>query len=182
MEQFRSGNGAPWLDFLATLLGRYRDTQTDQLSDSRALRDWVAQHDLTPAEAPTDRDLMRAREVREALHAAAVAALQGKSPDAQAHRVIESVLRADRPLALRRTAEGLRAVRPANTEEALARLAREAVTTLIGPERESLHACGDDTCSGVFIDRVGKRRWCSDERCGNRARVRAHRARTRADS
>jgi predicted RNA-binding Zn ribbon-like protein len=182
MEEFRSGNGARWLDFLATLIGRYRGVQTDQLSDSRALRDWFVQHDLSPVEAPAERDLGRAKALREALHAAAVATMKGTNLEATALKTLESALQCDRPLSLRRTAEGLKAVRPANTQEALARLAREAMQTLIGPDKAALHACGDDTCSGIFIDKVGKRRWCTDERCGNRARVRAHRARAREGS
>ena len=32
--------------------------------------------------------------------------------------------------------------------------------------------CDDETCAGIFIDHSGRRRWCSDERCGVRARVR----------
>jgi predicted RNA-binding Zn ribbon-like protein len=181
VEEFRSGNGAAWLDFLATHIGRYRDLQTDQLSDSRALREWLVQHDLAPAEAPGDRDLELARELREALHSAAVATLRGAPPAAAALRAVDAALQADRPLTLRKTGEGLRAVRPANAAEALARLARQAVDDLTGPERELLHACGDETCAGIFVDRGGKRRWCSDERCGNRARVRAHRARARGE-
>jgi predicted RNA-binding Zn ribbon-like protein len=182
VEDFRSGNGAAWLDFMATLIGRYRDTQADQLSDSRTLREWLVLHELGPAESPGDRDLANARELREALHAVTVAAVSGEPAPLASVRVVEAALQADRPLTLRRTADGLKAARPANTAEALARLAREAVHDLIGPARESLHACGDETCSGVFMDRVGKRRWCSDERCGNRARVRAHRARARGES
>jgi len=166
---------------MATLLGRYRETQTDQLSDVRALRDWFAQHDLAPVEVPGDHELVAARELREALHAAAVATMRGVAPPAAVLRTVEAALQADRPLSIRKTSDGFKAVRPASTAEALARLARAAVEDLIGPQSEFLHGCGDDSCSGIFIDRVGKRRWCSDERCGNRARVRAHRARVREE-
>ena len=67
--------------------------------------------------------------------------------------------------------------RPETAEEALGRLARNAVHDLSDPYSPQLRACGDDTCSGIFLDPTGRRRWCSDERCGNRLRVRAHRAR-----
>jgi predicted RNA-binding Zn ribbon-like protein len=181
MVEFRIGNGTAWLDFLASHIGRYREAQLDQLSDPRALREWLAGHDLQPAEAPDAEDLARAREVREALHALTAAIVRGDAPPSAAVRTVESALQDDRPLSLRRTSEGLRTVRPADTSEALARLVRAAIHDLVGPEREFLHACGDGTCAGIFMDRVGKRRWCSDERCGNRARVRAHRARQRGD-
>lgn len=61
-------------------------------------------------------------------------------------------------------------------------LARDAVDLLGGPERELLRECEADDCSGVYVDRSrgGRRRWCSTARCGNRARVAAHRARRHA--
>ncbi|MFI5897355.1 CGNR zinc finger domain-containing protein [Actinoplanes sp. NPDC051513] len=74
----------------------------------------------------------------------------------------------------------LRLAPPAEVSVALAWLARQAAADLTGPTRQRLHACGDDACSGIFIDHTGRRRWCSDERCGVRARVRAQRARARA--
>jgi hypothetical protein len=107
MEEFRSGNGAPWLDFLATLIGRYRETQMDQLSDPRALREWLAQHELAPVEAPGEQDLQRARALREALHATAIATMKGTPPAASFVRTVEAALQGDRPLSLRKTTEGL---------------------------------------------------------------------------
>lgn len=177
MEPFRSGNGATWLDFAATLLGRYRDDQSDQLADAAALRAWLVVQNLTPVQVPNDDDLRRARELREALHAAARAALAGAPPPSAAVRVIDAALADDQPLRLKRVADGLQVARPQTASEALGRVARAAVQDLTGPTREHLRACGDDTCSGIFIDYTGRRHWCSDERCGNRARVRAHRAR-----
>jgi predicted RNA-binding Zn ribbon-like protein len=178
MEEFRSGNGTAWLDFLATHLGRYRETQVDQLSDPRALKEWLRLHDLD-APGPTERDLAAARDLREALHAVTVAALKKTAAAPADLRVIESILRNDRPLKLRKAAGGFKALGPASVSEALARLARQAIVDLTGANRELLHACGDEACSGIFLDQVGRRRWCSDERCGNRARVRAHRARAK---
>ncbi|NEE48667.1 CGNR zinc finger domain-containing protein, partial [Streptomyces sp. SID8455] len=46
-----------------------------------------------------------------------------------------------------------------------------------------IRTCGADDCRLLFVDtsRPGKRRWCSMERCGNRHKVRAHRARLTTD-
>lgn len=180
--EFRNGNGADWLDFLVTQLGRYREVQQEYLSDAGALRTWLSKRDLAPAEAPSEADVLWARELREALHETARAALREASPPAAAQSLIESALAEDKPLRLRRSARGLQVMRPRTAREALARLARQAIETLGGPQRAQLHACGDTTCAGIFLDANGRRRWCSDERCGNRARVRAHRARARAES
>jgi predicted RNA-binding Zn ribbon-like protein len=94
--------------------------------------------------------------------------------------VVDEALARDAPLRLRRRAGMLVASRPASAREALARLARQAVDDLTEPHPARLRACGDDECSGIFVDPTGRRRWCSDERCGVKARVRAHRARARA--
>ena len=47
---------------------------------------------------------------------------------------------------------------------------------------ERVRECAADDCAIVFYDesRSNNRRWCSMQRCGNRAKVRAHRARTSA--
>ncbi|WNY32953.1 CGNR zinc finger domain-containing protein [Curtobacterium flaccumfaciens] len=74
--------------------------------------------------------------------------------------------------------------------QALSSVARDAVAlfTEVGfddveadgrPTR--LSRCSAEDCGLVFYDssRGGTRRWCSMQRCGNRAKVRAHRARPR---
>jgi predicted RNA-binding Zn ribbon-like protein len=62
---------------------------------------------------------------------------------------------------------------------ALATLARDAVDLFGGPLAHRIRICAADNCGLLFVDasRPGKRRWCSMERCGNRAKIRTHRAR-----
>jgi predicted RNA-binding Zn ribbon-like protein len=179
VTNFRRGNGAAWLDLLATLGGRYRARQVDALDSPARLRAWLRLNGMEPSGAVTEADLAQVREVREALHRLAVAAVNDEPPSGADVRLIDAVLRADTPLQLRRAGTWLTTARPATVPEALARLARDAVQDLTGPQRAQLHACGDDTCSGIFRDSTGRRRWCSDQTCGNRIRVRAHRARAR---
>lgn len=65
--------------------------------------------------------------------------------------------------------------------QALSTIARDAVD-LFGQANEGrIHRCAGDDCDIVFLDtsRAASRRWCSMQRCGNRAKVRAHRARKR---
>ncbi len=180
MSEFRTGNGADWLDLLATLLGRYRRKQDERLADPAALRAWLREHGMEPVAAPTAADVDAARSLREAMHRAATATVHGQPPAADDVQMLQDALAADQPPRIARTGAGLQLTRPADVSVALAWLARQAAVDLSGPTRERLHACGDDTCSGIFADHTGRRRWCSDERCGVRARVRAHRARARA--
>jgi predicted RNA-binding Zn ribbon-like protein len=51
---------------------------------------------------------------------------------------------------------------------------------LLTPEARSVRACPMPDCGWVFADPSGRRRWCSMAWCGNRNKVRAHAARTRA--
>lgn len=70
-------------------------------------------------------------------------------------------------------------VPPVRATQALSTLAREMIELLSGPLSERIRECASDDCPLVFVDssRPGARRWCAMERCGNRHKLRAHRAR-----
>src|ERR671914_2157753 len=61
----------------------------------------------------------------------------------------------------------------------LSSVARDAIDVLGGPRAARLKRCDGSRCSLLFVDtsRSGRRRWCSMERCGNRAKVATHRRR-----
>jgi predicted RNA-binding Zn ribbon-like protein len=61
----------------------------------------------------------------------------------------------------------------------LSSVARDAIDVLGGPRAARLKRCEGSRCALLFVDtsRSGRRRWCSMERCGNRAKVAAHRRR-----
>ncbi|MGH3344542.1 MAG: CGNR zinc finger domain-containing protein [Carbonactinosporaceae bacterium] len=59
-------------------------------------------------------------------------------------------------------------------------VAGAAAELLCRPERRLVRACPGDGCGWLFLDRRGRRRWCSMSDCGNRAKVRMHAARRRA--
>ena len=67
----------------------------------------------------------------------------------------------------------------ARVTQALSAIARDAVSVFGSDARERLRECSADDCSLLYLDvsRSRNRRWCSMQRCGNRAKVRAHRAR-----
>jgi predicted RNA-binding Zn ribbon-like protein len=177
VTRFRSGYGAPWLDLLATLAGRHRDEQVEFIGAPDDYRDWLRFAGLEPTAAVTAGDVEQAHRTREALYRLAAAAVAGERPRAADVRVVNGVVDGDPGVRLGLGPAGLTLSRPATAGAALARLTRQAVHDLTGDERGQLRACADATCAGIYLDRTGRRRWCSDERCGNRARVRAHRAR-----
>jgi predicted RNA-binding Zn ribbon-like protein len=177
--EFRTGYGRDWLDFAVTLIGRYTGDRHDLIETTVGLRAWLKAWDLAPTTPVTEHDVAQARALRDALHELARAAATDSVPTPADVRTVDQALVADAPVRLRRHAGSLTASRPATAREALARLARQAVDDLTGPHPARLRACGDEECSGIFVDPTGRRRWCSDERCGVKARVRAHRARAR---
>lgn len=61
----------------------------------------------------------------------------------------------------------------------LSSVARDAIDVLGGPRAARLKRCEGSRCSLLFVDtsRSGRRRWCSMDRCGNRAKAAAHRRR-----
>jgi predicted RNA-binding Zn ribbon-like protein len=70
---------------------------------------------------------------------------------------------------------------PATADRLLATIARDAVASLAQPERVRTCTAGD--CGLMYLDtsRSQNRAWCSMKRCGNRHKVRQHRARRAAD-
>jgi predicted RNA-binding Zn ribbon-like protein len=68
--------------------------------------------------------------------------------------------------------------------QALSTLARDAVALFAAGQAGRIRQCAADDCGLIFFDesRSNNRRWCSMLRCGNRSKVRAHRARISAGS
>jgi len=66
----------------------------------------------------------------------------------------------------------------ARAAQALSVMAREAVELFGESNTERIRECSADDCQIVFYDesRSNNRRWCSMAHCGNRAKVRKHRA------
>jgi predicted RNA-binding Zn ribbon-like protein len=174
--------GAPWLDLLASVGSAYGADPVERLTGPPVMQRWLAHHELTADRAPTESDVASARALRETLRPLALAVLDGAPVPAEPLQALQHWLDADAPLhAIER--DGRPAPAPPPTPAAaLARVARQALEHLGGPQAEHLHACAADDCRMAFLDPGGRRRWCAPERCGVRARVRAHRARARSTS
>lgn len=166
------------LNLLSTLGGR----SEERLVDADALTEWLVAQGLVDRSYPVDgEDVNRARTLRTALLALVETELSGKRPSRAdiaaintAAAVPESAPR------LRLGPRGLdRAPGRPRFAELLGLVARDAIELLTGPTRELLRECAAQDCRGIYVDtsQGRTRRWCSASRCGNRARVAAHRAR-----
>jgi predicted RNA-binding Zn ribbon-like protein len=169
--ELRFDTGAAWLNLLATLGHAYGDVSIERLPDVDALRRWLDHERLLPDAPLTAADVAATTAFRETLRPVVLAVLDGRAPDVaplapylSADEPVRAVVRHGRPAP----------APPATLAAALARLARYAVEQL--PDAP-LRACADVECRLAYLDPGGRRRWCSPDRCGVKARVRAHRAR-----
>ncbi|MFI5891051.1 CGNR zinc finger domain-containing protein [Actinoplanes sp. NPDC051513] len=177
--------GAVCLDFAHTGgEGQYAKFET--LHQPGALAEWLAQPPLAavltvPA---TARDLTAAKALRQAIWETAHARAAGRPLPAAAVAIINRAAAAA-PLIPELATGGATArwAPPVRATQAMSTLAREMVELLSGPLSGRIRECDGDNCPMVFVDssRPGARRWCAMERCGNRHKLRALRAR-RADS
>ncbi|UDY36619.1 CGNR zinc finger domain-containing protein [Dermatobacter hominis] len=149
------------------------------------LADWLARPPLGAGltEPPTARDLVEAKRLRQAIWTAAHAAADRRPLDPAD---VDTINRAAAwPTPVPELVDGGAAsawAAPVRARQVLSLLAREAVALLSGPSAGRIRECASDDCPLVFVDtsRPGARRWCAMERCGNRHKQRARRAR-RAD-
>jgi predicted RNA-binding Zn ribbon-like protein len=185
--EFRFDGGATWLDLLATRGRSFSARPIERLTSPARLAEWLARCQLTPSEPPSAADLTHARELRETLRSLALAAVSGTPAPADA---VDDAARGGAVADAARWAAGasrlrlvdgqLRREPPVTTDEALARIARQALEQLTGVERDQLVSCAEQDCRWVFLDPTGRRRWCPSPACASRGRVRALRARRKA--
>jgi len=164
--------GAPSLDFAAA----------PEPVHARDLGEWLAaRFERLDAGEATERDLTDALALRAAIDRMAAATADGQPLDPDDVDTVNLYAATpDVPPALaggRRQAGAGRL----RTGQALSSLARDAIA-ILSVEPERIRRCDADDCRRVFRDesRTANRRWCSMQRCGNRAKVRAHRARAAA--
>lgn len=152
----------------------------ERLGDPAALRHWLGSRGLEPG-GPLERaDLEQTRRLREAMRGLLLAN-NGQAVDSTSIRVIRD---ASRRVLLRVDvgAGGAASVEPVGAGAAglFARLLIAIATAQVDGTWPRLKACPG--CGLAFYDRSRNRSrtWCSMERCGNRAKLRAYRARHRA--
>ena len=176
--EFRFDGGATWLDLLATRGRTFGARPVERLTSPTRLAEWLARCQLAPDQPPSAVDVRRATELRETLRSLALAAVSGAPAPAAA--VADAARWAAGASQLRLVGGQLRREPPVSTDEALARIARQALEQLTGAERDQLVSCAEQDCRWVFLDPTNRRRWCPSPACASRGRVRALRARRKA--
>ena len=182
----------PALDFCNTLAGWNEAGSHDYLATYAHLAVWAREAGLVDAQStaetldravddPQDatRQLDRARSLRRALYAACTDPLDDAAWDVVAR---EARAAAAQAVLSRDEAPGRRwsIASDSGLERPVLELAREAADLLAGTDLRHLRACPGTHCGWLFVDPTGRRRWCTMEVCGNRAKARRHAERQRA--
>lgn len=176
-KDFRFDCGATWLNLLATSGQTFSAHPIERLDSVMRLSEWLTHCELTPAQPPGPADLSRALAVRETLRAAALPTATGAPVPQPAVAALAELLAQSSATIRLVTGDPPRQRTPADTAEALGRIAHQAAAHLTGVERHDLLVCAEHDCQGIFLDPSGRRRWCPAPACASRGRVRALRAR-----
>ena len=177
--KFRSGHLA--VDLPATMVGRAKAVPVDQLATMVDLDRWlVAAGIVKQRPGSTNRDLVQARTLREALYRLELAAVRG-TPYPRADMVVLNRMAEVAPPAPRLGQNQL-SWSSAGVPNLLAVVARAGAELLGTDLAKRLRVCCGTGCSLLFLDtsRSGDRHWCSMSVCGNRAKARAFRRRSTA--
>jgi predicted RNA-binding Zn ribbon-like protein len=148
-----------------------------ELDVSSALADALVRLDvLSMAPAVRPEDLSAAVTLRDALCRAMAATRAGEPPSPRDVETLNSFAADEPPLVALSPGGALLRIATDPVRCALSALARDGIT-VIARRSSDLRRCAG--CGAFFLDdsRGKRRRWCSMERCGNRAKVGAYRAR-----
>lgn len=169
------------LEFVNTRYWRGQAAPTETLKAPEDLAGWLAANGVPKSVKPTTpREFERALELRENLHRLFDAQAQDKTPavrDLEALNLALSAAPARTTLKRERGGYGWDVDMKSGTALALlAPVLWTAGDLLAGPRLDRVRRCANPECGWLFLDdsRAGKRRWCSMQSCGNRAKARRH--------
>ncbi|MFC8125388.1 CGNR zinc finger domain-containing protein [Streptomyces sp. NPDC057302] len=156
--------------FTGTLSERHGDA-VERIPVPHRLVDWLAVYGLA-VDSCTAAQLDLARELREAIHAAATAAALQEALPASAVHVINDFSAQGRAAAIL-TPEGERRWRlgpESRVEDALSVIAADAISVIAGERDGKLALCASPSCRAAFFDgsQSRTRKWCDMNTCGNR--------------
>jgi predicted RNA-binding Zn ribbon-like protein len=168
--------GAVCLELLTTGgMGDYRGYET--LRSATDLAAWLAECRLRVDDAKVrDDDVPAARQLRSAVYTAAVATMAGRPLPRPSVGMINELAAGPPPVPVL-SGEVWRWAIATTGAQALSAIARDAIDLFSGDYADRIRECAAGDCQLIFVDlsRPGRRRWCSMERCGNRAKQRARR-------
>lgn len=172
------------LDFAMTG-GRGDWEKYERLKAPPDLRDWFAESSFALRGIAVDAAAMeRACDLRHAIQQIALALLAHRAMPRTDIEVVNEFASVPPPVrALNPRSLELSIATPVTLDALLSEIARDALDLAADPRaRGRVRQCESPDCGLIFLDdsRPGNRRFCSQGRCGERARARAYRARKAA--
>jgi predicted RNA-binding Zn ribbon-like protein len=172
--QFRFGNRRPCIALVATLGDRGTAEPLERVPDPESLACWCVEGGFLPALSElSEKELVSARVLREAIYCGACAVRQFQKPRTDDLATINHwALRAALVPQLRSDGRSADWKSERVLSPVLATIARDAIDLLTRTPPVRIKLCADPTCRALFVDesRPGKRRWCAMNICGNRAK------------
>ena len=175
---FRFYLGSLALNFSATLGFRAGDS-IERIPTAEALADWIAAAGLPQPSLVTAAEYRAAIALREAIYTVGHAIASAKRPPTVAIETINAAARGGSAIVqLDPRSLDAKPIAKHPMRAALAAIAADAID-VFAHERARLGECEDASCGALTLSsaRGAKRRWCSMNTCGNRAKVAAYRAR-----
>lgn len=182
VPEFRLGSVLA-TSFTATLTERCGEP-LERIPTPQRLVDWLAVSGLA-VDSCTAGELALARQLREAIHAAATATALSEAVPTCAIEVINERSVAGRAAAVL-TSDGRRQWRLGSScgvEDALSVIAADAVSVVAGERDGRMALCASPSCRAAFFDtsQSRTRRWCDMGTCGNRQKKARFHANQRKD-
>jgi predicted RNA-binding Zn ribbon-like protein len=180
-RSFRVGTGRICLDLIATVGERWGRC-FERLRTPEDLADWLTVTQLVdrPNAAMVSAEHLDAgRDLRASVYSCLDAVGDGRPLPRTAVSRLNAVVGLPTPIPQLGVTASLRLLTDQPIEAALSVIARDAVYLIGGDEVARVKECAAPDCALIFFDHSEpqNRRWCSMSGCGNRAKVRAHRAR-----
>jgi predicted RNA-binding Zn ribbon-like protein len=180
VRELRFDAGSLSLNLVGTVARRLGDP-IERLTSLEVLERWLRGVGLLVDARLADGDLRQLRTLREQLDGLYRDLLDGNACAASTVASVNEAAAACPPQLATEASPPALAAAPAGCgplARVLALIAADAIRIVTGPERERLRRCEAGDCGMVYLaSGRGPRRWCSSQRCGNRMRVAAHRAR-----
>jgi predicted RNA-binding Zn ribbon-like protein len=166
------------LDLVATVGERW-GRRFERLRSPGDLNRWLRDTGLAEAPDATEDDLEAVRGLRAAVYGAVEAASDRRPLPTWARDTLNRSARAPTRIPQVSRVGYLRYEDGGAVRAAVSEVARDAIDLIASTDLGRVRECAADDCARIFLDqsRPGTRRWCSMQTCGNRAKVRSHRAR-----
>ena len=183
-ESFQFIGGALCLDFVNTV-GAWVDGELlrDKLANADDLKRWSQIASIVGLRTPiTGAILRRAVVLRRALYGILTAVVGRRTPSKRDMKILNRELAIVRSREfLEYTDHGYNVQFPEVPERVLWAVVRSAAELLTSENLARLRQCPGEECAWLFLDtsRNGMRQWCQMRVCGNRAKARRFRERSR---